>query len=140
MDKPLLNDPGEYPDDLVLEKYLKNKKIIWDEFVTQVDQKFTDITFNWRYYNDGHAWLCKVCSKKKTVCWISVWDGFYKTVFYFPRSKGEILESQPFLAEIDSKYYEIKPVGKSNAYIFEHKAKKILPGVYKVFEFKMNFK
>jgi len=37
----------------------------------------------WRYYNDGKAWLCKAVFKKKTIFWLSVWDGFFKAGFYF---------------------------------------------------------
>ncbi|PKP08994.1 MAG: hypothetical protein CVU09_13085 [Bacteroidetes bacterium HGW-Bacteroidetes-4] len=36
----------------------------------------------WRYYNDGKAWLCKVSYKKKTVFWLSVWEAYFKVAFY----------------------------------------------------------
>jgi hypothetical protein len=41
------------------------------------------LTFNWQYYKDSKAWLCKVAHKKKTVFWLSIWDGYFKTSFFF---------------------------------------------------------
>ncbi len=37
----------------------------------------------WRYYNDGRAWLCKVSDGRKTIFWFSVWEGFFRVSFYF---------------------------------------------------------
>lgn len=37
----------------------------------------------WRWYNDGKAWLCKVTDGRKTIFWFSVWDGFFQVSFYF---------------------------------------------------------
>jgi len=43
----------------------------------------SDCTMEWRYYNDGKSWLCKMVHKKKTVSWLSVWEGHLKIGFYF---------------------------------------------------------
>jgi hypothetical protein len=37
----------------------------------------------WRYYNDGKAWLCKVTAGRKTIFWFSAWEGFFRVSFYF---------------------------------------------------------
>lgn len=37
----------------------------------------------WRYYNDGKNWLFKVTKKKKTICWVAIFDKKFKTTFYF---------------------------------------------------------
>ena len=41
MDKPLLNDKNEYPDDIVLEKYLGETKPYWDEITSWVTSQFS---------------------------------------------------------------------------------------------------
>ena len=50
----------------------------WDAFAAGVAARFGDASLEWRYDNDGNAWLGKVVRKKKTVCWVSVWDRFFK--------------------------------------------------------------
>jgi hypothetical protein len=40
------------------------------------------MTFDWHYYyRDNNGGLCKVCHKKKTIFWLSVWENFFKTSF-----------------------------------------------------------
>ena len=49
------------------------------------------IAVSWRYYADGKAELCKGVHGKKTVFWLSVWEGFFKVSFYFTeKTRGGI--------------------------------------------------
>lgn len=41
------------------------------------------LTPEWRYYNDGKSWLCKVGNGRKTIFWFSVWEGFFQVSFFF---------------------------------------------------------
>ncbi len=41
------------------------------------------LEMQWRFYNDGKAWLCKVVFRKKTILWLSLWEDCIKTSFYF---------------------------------------------------------
>lgn len=52
-----------------------------------------DFEIEWRYYNDGKAWLAKGLFKwtgarggknETTVFWLSIWDGFFKVTIYIP--------------------------------------------------------
>ena len=100
MDRPLLNDRNEYPDDGVLAAHLGRAKSAWDAFAAGVAARFGDASLEWRYYNDGNAWLCKVVRKKKTVCWVSVWDRFFKTTFYFTAKSDRGIESLPIPSDV----------------------------------------
>jgi len=73
MNRPLLNDKNEYPNDDVLVRYLGKTKAIWDAFVVEISSTFRSMSFEWKFYNDGKSWLCKLVHKKKTMCWISIW-------------------------------------------------------------------
>jgi hypothetical protein len=87
MNKQLLNDKNEYPDDKVLGKYLGPTKPMWDFFVNPISSDFSSMALLWNFYNDGKAWLCKLSFKKKTMCWISMGDIFFKVTFYFMKKK-----------------------------------------------------
>ena len=82
MDRPKLNDPGEFPGDELLARHLGKAKPAWDAFMAMLRSEYPEFAAEWRYYNDGKSWLCKVRRKDKTVCWVSVWDRFYKAAFY----------------------------------------------------------
>lgn len=79
----LLRDAAIEPTAQVLENvlgpavypvYSELLKIITDELGLQ---------YEWRYYTDGKAWLFKAVHKKKTIFWLSIWEGFFKTSFFF---------------------------------------------------------
>ena len=140
MEKPLLNNKDEYPSDEVLEKYLKDAKTIWDEFVKTVETKFPGVTMEWRYYNDGKAWLCKTVHKKKTICWISVWDGFFKASFYFTEKNDTDIQNLPILQPLKDSYIVVKSHGKLKPLTLEMHKKELLKDVIAIMDYKIKFK
>ncbi len=83
MDKPLLNDPNVPPSPEVLQNALGASFPVYEKTLAVITGDPYGLVPEWRYYNDGKAWLCKVVFKKKTIFWLSVWDGFFKAGFYF---------------------------------------------------------
>jgi len=54
------------------------------------------ISIEWRYYRDSKSWLGKCQHKKKTVFWLSVWEGFFKAAFFFTETAHEGVQALPF--------------------------------------------
>jgi hypothetical protein len=95
MEKPCLNNEEEYPSDEVLLRVLGRTKRTWDAFMAMISQHYPSFSGEWRYYNDGKSWLYKLTTKKKTVCWVSVWPQAFKTAFYFSdKAEGLITEGR----------------------------------------------
>ena len=91
------------------------------------------LSFDWHYYKDSKAWLCKVAYKKKTIFWLSVHNGFFKTSFFFlQRHLDEIsalkIEDPGLIIE--------KEWGKMIPFIFSIKDKNQLPDLLKMVRFK----
>ena len=70
METQLLRDKAVPPGDEVLQNPL---------YIELTEGLQTE----WRYYNDGKAWLCKVGDGRKTVFWLSIWEGFFRVSFFF---------------------------------------------------------
>ncbi len=70
METQLLRDKAVPPGDNVLQNRL---------YITLTE----GLQPQWRYYNDGKAWLCKVTDGRKTLFWFSVWEGFFRVSFFF---------------------------------------------------------
>jgi hypothetical protein len=108
----LLREKEIEPTDKVLENALgKELFIIYQEIIRIFINEFS-LEPQWQFYKDGKAWLCKVVYKKKTILWLSIWENYIKTGFYFTEKTGTgVLE-----LDIDSKIKEVfemaKPVGK----------------------------
>lgn len=138
--RPLLNDQNEYPSDEVLARHLGKAKPAWDAFAAAVPERFPDASLEWRYYNDGKAWLCKLTRKKKTVCWISVWDGYFKTAFYFTSKSDKDIEELPIPPDVKDSYREHPSIGKLKPLVIEVKSKKALEPVFVVANYKSGLK
>lgn len=82
MEKPLLNDKDIPVTDEVLKETLGEAYQAYCRMLESISADEFGLVPEWRYYNDGKAWLCKVVHKKKTIFWLSVWDGYFKIVFY----------------------------------------------------------
>jgi hypothetical protein len=86
--RQLLWDETKYPNDSILEGALGDVFSIYQDFLAIIQTQDHRLTPEWRYYRDGKAWLCKVTDKKKTILWLSIWEGSFKTSFYFTEKTG----------------------------------------------------
>jgi len=108
--RPSLNDPDVFPSDSVLCKPLGRSKPAWDAFMLLLKNDYPQMSVDWRYYNDGKSWLCKVTFKAMTICWVSAWEGAFRVSFYFT-AKAEAAISGSSLDEA-IKYAFLHPKGK----------------------------
>ena len=113
MEKPCLNDQEEYPHDEVLERYLGEAKAAWDAFFDLIVKEYPEFMGEWRYYNDGKSWLYKITQKKKTISWVSVYPGMFKTTFYFPARAEEIILKSKLKKEYKDAFVNGKWYGKT---------------------------
>ena len=137
MENQLLKDPEIFPSKEVLKNVLGNVYSVLEELETQLAQDEFALTFNWRYYKDGKSWLCKVSHKKKTVFWLSVWDGFFKTSFFFLERH---LEGIAALKTDENSFTVEKASGKLIPLIFNINDKKQFPELLKIVQFKKTAK
>lgn len=140
MEGPLLRDVAEYPSDEVLARYLGKAKAAWDVFAARLAVEHPDASLEWRFYRDGKAWLGKVVRKKKTVCWISIWDRAFRTTFYFTARSDRELDGLPIAKELRSAYRAQSASGKLKPFSIEVRSKKALADVFTLFAYKSGSK
>jgi len=137
MKEMLLKEPGIYPSNEVLKHALGKVYDVLEELQTQLTQDEFALTFDWLYYKDSKGWLCKVSYKKKTVFWLSVWDGFFKASFFF---LGRHLEGIAALELNEDNYIMEKEWGKMIPFIFNISKHEQISDVLKMVEFKKKAK
>lgn len=111
MEKPLLNDPGTPPSESLLKSVLKSVYPVYEEMLEVITGAEYGLVPQWNYYKDGNAWLCKVGYKKKTVFWLSVWDGYFKAGFYFIERHCPGLLELDLDKRIKEEFKSKKPIG-----------------------------
>jgi hypothetical protein len=137
METQLLREQEIFPSKEVLKNVLGEVYEVLEELETILAHDKFALTFDWHYYKDSKGWLCKVCHKKKTVFWLSVWDGFFKTSFFFLERH---LEGIAALQIDDNSFTVEKEWGKMIPLIFNINDKNKFPDLLKVIEFKKKSK
>ncbi len=106
MDKPVLTDPSLSPTEEVLSSHLRRAK---PSFVSLFDfnhANFPDFVERWKYYNDGKSWLLNVSRKKKTLFWLSVKDGSFRTTFYLSPKASQRVPACKIPEEFKARFKE----------------------------------
>jgi len=140
MEIQLLREQEIYPSKEVLKNLLGQVYDVLEVFETQVTQGQLTLTFDWNYYRDGKSWLCKVCHKKKTVCWLSVWEGFFKISFFFLERHLEGIAALDISEQIKEDFCRTKPVGKFLPMLLNINKQEQLADLLKVIQFKKEAK
>jgi len=104
MDTPILSDKSQFPTDAVVFSNLGKSKTLWDSLFQYLAREHPDFTQEWRYYNDGKSWLMKVQHKKKTVLWLSILEGSFRTTFYIHEKAKQMVEGSTISEELKDQF------------------------------------
>ena len=140
MDRPCLNDKDEYPDIDVLTRHLGKTIAVWNSFMELLSLDFPSFATEWRYYNDGKSWLCKVTKKKKTICWISIWRGFFRVSSYFTAKADAMIAESSLDDRIKQHYFQSEVKGKIKPVRIEIEKVKDLNSVRELLKLKEKIK
>ena len=140
MEVQVLRDPEIFPSKEVLKNILGNVYDVLEELETQITQGDFALTLDWHYYKDGKSWLGKVCHKKKTVFWLSIWEVSFKTTFFFLERHLEGIAALDISEQIKEDFSRIKPVGKLLPMLIRIDRQEQLADLLKVIEFKKKLK
>jgi hypothetical protein len=117
----LLRDKNIQPTTEIIAKGLGDANKAFMRFVHELKQDGITL-MDWRYYNDGKAWLSKGeykwttprgANKVKPIFWLSIWDGFFKVSFFFAVSVRDELLSLPINQTMKEIIENAKPMGKT---------------------------
>jgi hypothetical protein len=133
-----LRDETIYPDEKVLRRVLGASYSAYS-LSLELFGKY-GMTYEWRYYHDGKAWLCKVQLKKRTIIWMSAWKDFIKATIYFPEKYLQRVYSLDISEDVKKKIGLTKNVGTSKPCIFEIRDQKILTDLETVMKLKCECK
>jgi len=134
-------EPGDesvYPDAAILRGVLGRSYRAYCALLELFEQ--LGLVHEWRYYHEGKAWLCKVQNAKRTIIWMSAWQGFMKATIYVPERLMNGVYDLPISETLKEQLRATKNVGKSKPCIFEIRNQKVLKGLRTVAEFKMRAK
>ena len=141
METQLLKDPDVIPSEDVLKNVLGNSvHVVYESYISSIMSTGYGLTYEWKYYNDGKSWLCKISNKKKTVHWLSAWEGCFKIAFYFTEKHLEGIAALDISEKIKEDFCNTKPVGRLLPMLFIINQEEQLDDLLKVVAFKKSLK
>jgi len=118
-EQQLLRDPGIAPTPALIAEGLGAANDAYVQFLAVLPEHGIDA--QWRYYNDGKAWLCKGqyhwttargTAKETTAFWLSVWEGFVRVTLFIPEKYRADALALPLGDEIRQLLADAKQMGK----------------------------
>jgi hypothetical protein len=112
MQPHVLTDPKQFPRDEVVFAHLGTRRALWEALFRHIGAEHPDFVAQWRYYNDGHAWLLNVSRKKKTVFWLSVIKGTFRITAYVTDKATDAILASGLSAELKEQFVSGRHFGK----------------------------
>ncbi len=137
----LLRDANVEPTGEVLESVLGKKLfVVYKELEQLVTGNELCLTYSWSYYKDSKSWLCKVTGGKKTIFWLSVWDGYIKISFFFTEKTLHGVFDLEVDERIKQEFSKSSRVGKLIPLILDITEKNQLSNLVEIARYKKSLK
>lgn len=140
MEPPVLTDATQFPSEEIIYSHIGKIKPLWKALFDYIHASHPDISEEWRYYRDGKSWLMKVTRKKKTIFWLAVFDGGFRTTFYLTGKAEEMLMSSRLSDELKEQFQNGKQYGKIRGVTVVYTAKKRIEDAKILIEIKLRMK
>ena len=128
-------DPSAAPDEVRLERVLGASYEAYRGLLGLFEKH--GLTYEWRYYSDGKAWLCKVRKAARTIVWMSAWHGFMKATIYFPERYADGIYDLDIPESEKEKVRNAANTGKSKPCVYEIRDSDILNTVEAMLVYKI---
>lgn len=113
MREQVLKDSSIFPSDAVLLQALGESSFnLFKSFREVVTGEEYSLVPEWRFFNDGKEWLCKMTYKKKTTLWLSASKGYFCISFHFAERHLEKIATLAISETIKQEFALVKPAGR----------------------------
>lgn len=147
--KQSLRSPDIRPSGIVIAEALGEANSTYIRFIDKLANHH--IQLEWRYYNDGKAWLAKGLHKsigvrggikETTVFWLSVWEGFFKVTIYVAEKDREDILGLSLTDGVKQMILESRQMGKLKFFpvVFELTTDDFLESIFILSDYKSNKK
>lgn len=135
----LLRNPEQAPGEELFREILSHPLLQTYKEIQKIISGF-GLVEEWRYYQDGKSWLCKITHKKKTIVWISLWENYVKASFFFTDKHRGGIEGLDLDKDIKASFSNVKPIGKLVPLILDMENVAGLDNFIRIIDYKLSLK
>jgi hypothetical protein len=140
MEPPILTNKDEFPSDEIIFSHLGKTRVYWATLFGRLQADHPDFAREWRYYNDGKSWLMKVQRKGKTIFWLSVIKGGFRTTFYLPGRAAKEIAASRISTSLKKQFTSGPAYGKIKGITIIHRKKQDVEDAMKLVGIKLGFR
>jgi hypothetical protein len=145
----LLRDADIEPTSEIIAEGLGAANAAYLKFIDEL--KHHDIQVDWRFYNDGKAWLGKALykwttargtQKEMTAFWLSIWDGFFRVSLFIPEKVRAEALALKLSGETKNMIADSKQMGKLKFFplVFDLRTDDLFDDIYTLADFRITIK
>jgi hypothetical protein len=140
MEQPILADKNQFPTEEVIFSHIGKSKALWLLLFEYIHRNHPDFTEQWKYYRDGKSWLLKVSRKAKTIFWLSIVEGSFRTTFYFTDKAEHAILRSSISDELKKQYRSGKRYNKIRGLRILYKSRRDIDYARQLIEIKTMIK
>ena len=140
MSDQVLTDKNQVPTEAILFSHIGKSKALWLLLFEHIHRDYPDFTEEWKYYLDGKSWLLKVSRKARTIFWLAVVEGSFRTTFYFTDKAKMAISKSSLSDDLKKQYGSGKRFGAIRGITILHKNKRDVEYAKQLIEIKMSIK
>lgn len=140
MDIMALTDRDITPTEEVIFSYLEDSGRLWEDLFGKIRSDYPSIQEEWKYYNDGKCWLMKATTKSKTIFWLSVYEGYFKTTFYFTQKAEEAISNSSISEELKKQFTQARQMNRIRGVMVDIRTQDGIADVLSLIELKLRIK
>jgi hypothetical protein len=137
MEEPVLTDKNQFPTEEIITSHIGKAKALWTLLFDAIHRDHPEISEEWRYYLDGKSWLLKVTRKGKTIFWLSLVDGSFRTTFYFGDKAARAIARSAISDPLKKQFKGGKHYGKIRGVTILYKKKQDVEDARALIELKL---
>jgi len=140
MEKPVLTNKNQFPNEKIIFSYIEPVKKIWQKLFSEIHTTYPEFDEQWRFYNDGKSWLLKITRKTKTILWVSVFQDYFKSVFYFGDKAEPAINESTISDAFKEQFKNGKRYGKIRAIVVTPGSENDITDIMKLIQIKLKIK
>jgi hypothetical protein len=137
MEEPVLTERDQFPTEEVIFSHIGRGKRLWVLLFEEIHRDHPEFTEEWRYYLDGRSWLLKVSRKRKTIFWLSIVEGSFRTTFYFADKAREAIAKSALSDDVKEQYRNAERYGKIRGVTIRHRRMKDVDDARRLIDIKI---
>jgi hypothetical protein len=140
MEPIVLTDPTVTPNQDLVFSRIGDRSILWLQISDYLYQHHSDISEEWKFYNDGKCWMFRYIKKKKTICWIGVLETTFRVGFWLSDKAEPLIEQSDLTEGVKDDFRNAKrtKIGRGLSVVMNNRSD--VENVIKLMELKLKIK